>query len=82
MTEFWIDNVSVPFKEGESILQAALAAGIEITHLCEDRLLETNGKCGLCLVEIEEKHELVLSSDISRRRYAYFDGYAGNPRCD
>ncbi|MBR1944679.1 MAG: molybdopterin-dependent oxidoreductase [Alphaproteobacteria bacterium] len=61
MTDFWIDNVSVHCERGESILQAALAAGVEITHLCEDKLLETGGKCGLCLVEIEGKQEPVLT---------------------
>lgn len=61
MTDFFINNVSVRCKDGESILQAALAAKIDITHLCADPLLDTGGRCGLCLVEIEGRPDLVLS---------------------
>ena len=61
MTDFFINNSPVHCKKGESILQAALDAKIDITHICADPLLDTGGKCGLCLVEIEGRPDLVLS---------------------
>jgi formate dehydrogenase major subunit len=48
-----IDGKNVAFEQGQTILQAALAQGIDIPHLCYDEHLEPYGGCGLCLVEIE-----------------------------
>ncbi|MBR1778459.1 MAG: molybdopterin-dependent oxidoreductase [Alphaproteobacteria bacterium] len=67
MTEFWIDEMAVSFEEGQTVLQAALAAGIAITHLCSDPLLETNGNCGLCLIETEGSPDLVLACQTPAR---------------
>ena len=33
-TTFIIDGKEVPFTEGQTIIQAALAAGVYIPHLC------------------------------------------------
>ena len=59
MTDLRIDGKSVPFEEGQTVLQVALAAGINITRLCSDESLKIHGNCGLCLVENEETRELV-----------------------
>ena len=59
MITFRINGVSVPAEEGTSVLQAALAAGIPVTHLCFDPRTGNKGKCGLCLVEIEKSGALV-----------------------
>ena len=56
-----INDISVQCEEGTSVLRAALNIGVEIPRLCEDPLLETGGRCGLCLVEIEGISDLVLS---------------------
>ena len=48
-----IDGREIEAKEGQSILQAALAAGIFIPHLCSHPDLEAKGGCRLCSVEIE-----------------------------
>jgi len=48
-----IDGHEVVAEEGQTILQAALAHGIEIPHLCYDSRLTPTGACRLCLVEIE-----------------------------
>ena len=61
MIEFQIDDKTVSCREGDTVLQAAVAAGVKIPHLCADRLLETGGHCGLCLVEKEGTPEPVLS---------------------
>ncbi len=52
--EITIDGQKVRAEQGEKILWAALAAGIEIPHLCAIKEAEPPlGACRLCLVEIE-----------------------------
>ena len=63
MTEFILDGTAVQAASGETVLQAALSAGIEITRLCSDPMLEVTGKCGLCLIEIEGEKELSLACE-------------------
>ncbi len=50
-----IDGREVTCKKGDTILEAALAAGIEIPHLCYDPSWELapSSSCRLCLVEVE-----------------------------
>ncbi len=52
MIGLWINDKAVEVREGSSVLQAVLSAGVEIAHLCDSRVPESNGWCGLCLVEI------------------------------
>ena len=40
-------------QAGQSILELALANGIEIPNLCHDARLSPSGSCRLCLVEVE-----------------------------
>ena len=61
MIKFSIDGRVVETEEGKSILEASLAAGIYIPFLCYHPDLSTTGECGLCLVEVEGKEDLVLS---------------------
>jgi bidirectional [NiFe] hydrogenase diaphorase subunit len=52
--EVIIDNRQVQAAPGEKILWAALAAGIEIPHLCAIKQAHPPlGTCRLCLVEVE-----------------------------
>lgn len=48
-----IDGNEVPFVEGETVLQAARRAEVEIPVLCHDDRLEPAGACRICLVEVE-----------------------------
>lgn len=48
-----IDGREIPFQKGQTVLQAALAAGLDIPHLCYHPELEAIGSCRLCLVEWE-----------------------------
>ena len=48
-----IDGKEIEAKEGQSVLEAALAANVFITHLCSHPDLEAKGGCRLCSVEIE-----------------------------
>ena len=48
-----IDGLPVTAESGATVLDAALAAGIYIPHLCYHPDLEPFGVCRLCIVEIE-----------------------------
>jgi [NiFe] hydrogenase diaphorase moiety small subunit len=65
-----IDRQEIPFKEGQTIMDAALAAGVYIPHLCHKPGLTPHGSCKLCTVEIQARN--VLSSPSDRRIQAKF----------
>lgn len=54
-----IDGQVVEALEGQSVLNAALDAGIFVPHLCGHPDLEPIGGCGLCMVEVEGRDEPV-----------------------
>jgi len=51
-----IDGKSIPFAEGQTIMQAALAAGIYIPHLCYHPEFKPHGSCKLCTVRVDGRH--------------------------
>lgn len=56
-----VNGKQITAKEGESVLKAALNAGIYIPHLCGHPDLEAIGGCRLCSVEIEGVDQPVAS---------------------
>ncbi len=48
-----VDGNELSFEDGETILQAAARAEIEIPTLCWDPRLSPAGACRMCLVEVE-----------------------------
>lgn len=48
-----IDGKKISARPGESVLQAALAHGVDIPRLCYHPDLSASGGCRLCLVQIE-----------------------------
>ncbi|NWG32386.1 MAG: (2Fe-2S)-binding protein [Rhodocyclaceae bacterium] len=50
---FLLDGVAVPFNTGQTILQAAHAAGRYIPHLCWHPDYKPHGSCKLCTVKID-----------------------------
>ncbi|HSF86971.1 MAG TPA: formate dehydrogenase subunit alpha [Acidimicrobiia bacterium] len=48
-----IDGLEVAASEGATILDVALAAGIDVPRLCFDPRLKPVGACRLCIVDIE-----------------------------
>ena len=54
-----IDDRQIEAREGASVLDAALEAGIFIPHLCSHPDLEKKGGCRLCSVEIEGEDKAV-----------------------
>jgi len=53
-----IDGKQITARQGQTVLQAALANGIDIPNLCYDPRLAPSGSCRLCLVEIEGQRGL------------------------
>lgn len=48
---FLLDGKRIPFKQGQTVMQAALDAGVYIPHLCFHPGLDPHGSCRLCMVE-------------------------------
>lgn len=61
MPTFKIDEKEITVEPGTTVLQAALANGIEIPHYCYHPALSIAGSCRMCLVEIEGSPKLMLS---------------------
>ena len=53
---FIIDGKTVPFDEGETIIQAATRAGVFIPHLCYHPEFKPHGSCKLCTVKVNGRH--------------------------
>ena len=49
---FILDGKTIPFEEGETIMEAASAAGVYIPHLCHHPEFKPHGSCKLCTVNI------------------------------
>ena len=50
---FALDGEDIPFREGQTIIQAALAAGRWIPHLCYHPDFPPHGSCRLCVVRVD-----------------------------
>ncbi|MDO9311189.1 MAG: 2Fe-2S iron-sulfur cluster-binding protein [Nitrosomonas sp.] len=51
-----IDGQEIPFTAKQTIMDAALAAGVYIPHLCHYPGLPPSGNCRLCMVEIDNRN--------------------------
>ncbi len=60
-----IDDQPVPFTPGQTIMQAAEAAGIYIPHLCYHPALSVHGSCKLCTVEANGRRVTACSTPCS-----------------
>ena len=58
-TQLSLNGKSVGFQPGETILDVAKRAGVEIPTLCHDPRLKPAGACRTCLVELEGGRRLV-----------------------
>jgi [NiFe] hydrogenase diaphorase moiety small subunit len=47
-----IDGKPIPFSEGQTIMEAATAAGVYIPHLCHHPEYTPHGSCKLCNVKV------------------------------
>jgi len=48
---FTLDGKTIPYAEGQTIIQAAMAAGEYIPHLCFNPEFKPHGSCKLCTVK-------------------------------
>lgn len=53
MVKFVIDDHSVEAREGQTVLEVARGAGIDIPTLCHVKALKPNKACRLCVVEVQ-----------------------------
>lgn len=53
---FRIDGISVPFKEGQTIIQAAAVAGVYVAHLCHHPEFIPHGSCRVCTVKVDGRY--------------------------
>lgn len=54
MPTFVLDGKELEFTPGQTIIEAAKKAGIEIPHFCWHPSLSVAGNCRICLVEVEK----------------------------
>lgn len=52
---FFLDGEEIPFTPGQSILEASIAHGRYIPHLCFNPKVSAHGSCRLCIVKIKDK---------------------------
>ncbi|HLP99074.1 MAG TPA: 2Fe-2S iron-sulfur cluster-binding protein [Sideroxyarcus sp.] len=48
-----IDGKEIPYTQGQTVMDAALAAGVYIPHLCHRPGLKPHGSCKLCVVDLD-----------------------------
>lgn len=61
MPKITIDNTEIEFTQGQTIIQAAKSAGIEIPHFCWHPSMSVAGNCRICLVEVEKMPKLTIA---------------------
>lgn len=61
MPTITINGKAVEFKPGQTIIEAARNAEIEIPHFCWHPKLSVSGNCRVCLVEVEKMPKLVIA---------------------
>jgi len=47
---FFLDGKEIPFRDGQTILDAAMKAGEYVPHLCSSPLLDPHSSCRVCTV--------------------------------
>lgn len=53
---FSLDGKTIPFEDGQTIMEAATAAGIYIPHLCHHPEYTPHGSCKLCTVKVNGRN--------------------------
>jgi [NiFe] hydrogenase diaphorase moiety small subunit len=59
---FLLDGREVAFADGETVMEAALGAGVYIPHLCWHPDFPPHGSCKLCTVSVNGKHAAACST--------------------
>lgn len=53
---FNLDGRNIPFEDGQTIIEAAAAAGVYIPHLCHKPGYTPHGSCKLCTVKVNGRN--------------------------
>jgi [NiFe] hydrogenase diaphorase moiety small subunit len=53
---FNLDGQDIPFSEGQTLMEAATAAGVYIPHLCHNPEFTPHGSCKLCTVKVNGRN--------------------------
>jgi NADH-quinone oxidoreductase subunit G len=61
MPTITIDDKQLPIEGKQTVMQVALANGINIPHFCWHPRLSIAGNCRICLVEVEKMPKLAIS---------------------
>lgn len=61
MPKIIVDGKDVEFTQGQTIIQAARNAGIDIAHFCWHPGMTVAGNCRICLVEVEKMPKLTIA---------------------
>ena len=61
MVTVTIDGKQIQANEGQTVIEAARAHGIEIPHFCWHPKLSVAGNCRMCLVEVEKNPKLAIA---------------------
>ena len=64
MVKLYIDGREIEAREGQSVLEAALAADIYIPHLCTHPDLPVQANCKLCVVTVEGRDGVFCSCEL------------------
>jgi [NiFe] hydrogenase diaphorase moiety small subunit len=59
---FMLDGRRVPFQDGQTIMAAALDAGVYIPHLCFNREFAPHGSCRVCLVKVNGRAQAACTT--------------------
>jgi len=62
---FKLDGNDIPFKDGDTIMDAALRAGEYIPHLCHNPDFPPHGSCRVCVVAVNGRHAASCSLQAS-----------------
>ena len=54
---FTLDGRRIPFQDGQTVMEAALAAGVYIPHLCFNPEFVPHGSCRVCLVKVNGRFQ-------------------------
>ena len=54
MLSFSIDGVPMQCEDGQTVIQAARANGVDVPHFCWHPELSVPGNCRICMVEVEQ----------------------------
>lgn len=53
---FLLDDKIIPYREGDTVMDAVLRAGEYIPHLCHNPEFSPHGSCRVCIVAINGRH--------------------------